>query len=78
MSGTAESWEDLSLELSGSWSRTEATGIWSDESFIYISGHGFNLDTGRTEALLWTRAIPAPGSAALLAAAGLMTSRRRR
>jgi hypothetical protein len=52
--GDAASWEDLSLALSGSWGDTNARGIWSDENTIYVAGSGFNNESGRSEALLWT------------------------
>lgn len=58
--GTAESWEDLSLALPGSWGETTAFGIWSDTTTTYVVGHGYNLDTGRYEALLWTRPLDLP------------------
>jgi hypothetical protein len=65
--GTAESWEDLSLFLPpGSWGYTSAGGIWRDGSTAYVIGTGFNLDTNREEALLWTRIVPEPSSIALL------------
>lgn len=76
--GTAESWEDLSLALTGSWSNTSANGIWSDGLFTYVVGNGNNLETGITEALLWTRPVPAPGAALLLALGGRWPARRRR
>jgi hypothetical protein len=57
-SGDAESWEDISLALPGSWSRTSARGVWSDGATLYVVGSGLNNDTGRIEALLWSRPIP--------------------
>lgn len=75
--GTAGSWEDLSLTLSGSWIETFATGIWSDHATLSITGYGFNVDTERTEALLWTRAIPAPSNLAMLGFGGVAALRRR-
>ena len=50
-------WDDLSLALSGSWGDTQARGIWSDATTIYVVGWGFNNSTAQTEALMWTRAI---------------------
>jgi hypothetical protein len=76
--GTAESWEDLSLALAGSWIETFATGIWNDGSTLSVTGRGYNLDTGRTEALLWTRQVPEPSALALLGLGGIFAGRRRR
>lgn len=55
--GTAASWEDLSLALTGSWGATTAQGVWNDLTTTYVAGYGFNNDTHRNEALLWTRAL---------------------
>ncbi|MCC6678115.1 MAG: PEP-CTERM sorting domain-containing protein [Phycisphaerales bacterium] len=77
-SGTAESWEDLSLSLTGSWGETFATGIWSGGSTLSVTGYGYNLQTERTEALLWTRPVPAPSAFAVLGLGGLVAARRRR
>jgi hypothetical protein len=52
--GSAETWEDLSLLLTGSWSSTVASNIWGDATTTYISGYGVNNATGLVEALLWT------------------------
>lgn len=57
-SGTSGSWVDLSTFLSGSWRDSYATAIWSDGTSTRITGYGFNLDTGRYEALLWTQSDP--------------------
>jgi hypothetical protein len=54
-SGSADSFEDLSSALPASWGETLAWDVWSHDSKIYVLGSGFNIDTGRTEALLWTR-----------------------
>lgn len=56
--GTAASWVDLSTFLPGSWRDSYAQGIWSDGVTTRIVGYGFNLDTGRYEALLWTQSDP--------------------
>lgn len=56
--GTTQSWVDLSTFLPGSWRDSYAQGIWSDGTITRIAGYGFNLDTGRYEALLWTRSDP--------------------
>lgn len=76
--GTAGSWEDLRLVLNGLWGDTLATGVWSDSVNTYVVGSGFNVDTGRNEALLWVRPIPEPASAGLMALGGLALIRHRR
>ncbi len=66
--GTAASFEDLSVDLPGSWGasysnlgpawgNTFATGVASDGTTLRISGFGQNLRTGRREALLWLRPV---------------------
>lgn len=55
-SGAAASWTDLSTFLSGSWGSTSATGLSTEGGILRVSGYGFNAETGRVEALLWTRA----------------------
>jgi hypothetical protein len=80
-SGTAGSWEDLSLALPGgpsSWHNTQARSIWSDANTLYIAGDGFNVAAGQDEALLWTRPVPAPGTGVLFGLGGLVFTRRRR
>jgi len=77
-SGTAASWEDLSVALTGSWVHTRAEGIWSDEAMLYVVGSGMNLGTNRWEALLWTRPVPAPSALLLQSLGGLIAARRRR
>jgi hypothetical protein len=59
-SGSAASWEDLSIYLSGSWGNTEPLHVWTDGSTLYVAGHGVNNNSvppGRTEAILWKRPI---------------------
>ena len=56
-SGSAGSWEDLSLALPGIWSQTYAHGGWSDGSNLIIAGWGLNATLGRYEAFLWTRPL---------------------
>lgn len=68
---TAESWFDLSTVLPGSWGDTYAQGVWADGTTLYIAGGGFNNDTQRNEALIWSRPIPAPGTLAALAIVAL-------
>ncbi len=53
-SGSAASWVDLHAMLPGTWRDSLAHGLWSDGTTTRIAGYGFNLDTGRYEALLWT------------------------
>lgn len=69
--GTAESWVDLNEFLPPGFDYATATGIWSDDSVIYVSGHGGSRMTGSQYALLWTRPIPEPHSFLLLSLAML-------
>jgi len=34
-----------------------ARSVWSDGVTLYVAGSGFNVQTGRNEALLWTRPV---------------------
>jgi hypothetical protein len=75
--GTAASWFDLSAFLPLGFTHSYAWDISSDATTIYISGFGFNTLTGQTEALLWTRPVPAAGTTLLLGL-GCVLGRRRR
>ena len=60
-SGTAASWVDLHAFLPAGFStNSTAQSVWSDASFIYVAGYGYNSLTGHYEALLWTHAITPP------------------
>jgi hypothetical protein len=59
-SGTAASWEDLSLALPASFSESRAQGIWSDAAMLYVVGSGRNTVTNQFEALLWMRPLNPP------------------
>jgi len=74
-SGSAESWLALPLP-GGSWDWTRASSVWTDGTWTYVGGSGFNLATGREEAILWT--IPAPGTVGIAVAGVLCCLRRRR
>jgi hypothetical protein len=78
-SGSAQSWEDLSLALTGFWGDTYAQSVWDDGTTLFIAGYGRNYATNRTEAILWTRPIPASGATgAFLLATGLLLMQRER
>lgn len=74
--GSADSWEDLGAALEPSLVWSAAMGVWSDGSTIFVSGFASDL-AGRNEAVLWTRPIPAPGTALIVIAAGGVIARRR-
>ena len=57
--GSSGSYEDLAVGLQGDWSASTARGVWSDATTVYIVGYGFNDDTNRYEAVLWTRPVSA-------------------
>ena len=77
-SGSAASWENLSLVLPGSWGDTVARSIWSDGAFMYVAGFGLNNISGHDEALLWTRPVPAPAAACVFVIGWLAIPRHRR
>ncbi len=52
-SGTAASWVDLHVYLPSNFSESSAEAIWHNGGITYVVGSGFNLTTGRTEALMW-------------------------
>lgn len=76
-SGTAESWEDLHALLPSEYFFSFTTGISTDGTNLYVSGFGFNTESGHEEALLWTRPIPAPGASTLLAIGCVLGWQRR-
>jgi len=59
-------------------SSSEAYGISNDGINIYVSGSGFNTPTGRNEALLWTQAVPEPGTSGLLCLGTILLAMQRR
>lgn len=75
--GTADSWEDLHTYLPAGYSGSHAYGIASDGVNYLVAGLAVNAATGKSEAVLWKRPIPAPGSAVLAGLAGLAAVRRR-
>lgn len=77
-SGSRDTWLDLSAFLPSDLIRSEARGIASDGQNLYITGYAINSTTGREEAVLWVRPIPAPSVAMALGLGGLLASRRGR
>src|SRR5581483_6066174 len=69
--GTADSWFDLSVLLPAGFSSSEARGIFRDDANLSIVGYGHNTLTGRDEALLWSRPVPASSTVVLLGLGGL-------
>ena len=53
----AKTWEDLHAELSPGFTWSQAHGVWHDGTTLHIVGHGLNSQTGRTEALMWSRPL---------------------
>jgi hypothetical protein len=81
-SGTANSWIDLHSLLPSRLFSSEATSISTDGVNIYVTGTAFGTDPNgfnfRSEAVVWTMPIPAPGVLAVLGFAGLVAAHRRR
>jgi hypothetical protein len=57
-SGTAASWEDLHAFLPTDYSSSRAQAIWTEGGVTHVAGFGSNTTTGRTEALMWSKASP--------------------
>jgi hypothetical protein len=78
--GTAASFVNLHSFLTPfTFSSSDAWGVWSDGVNVYVAGSAFNDGTSRSEAVLWTMAIPEPSSlSAVAAAVGLVALRFRR
>lgn len=77
--GSAASWEELPLPPSLLFYNSIATGVWSDGTTLFVSGYAFSPDDGSTsEALLWSRPVPAPGAGGVFAACGVLAMRQRR
>jgi hypothetical protein len=76
--GNAESWEDLSLVLPGSWGDTFAQAVWADATTLRVAGWGRNMQNGSFEALLWTLSIPTPSSLTLVVIGAILSARRHR
>ncbi|QDV91911.1 hypothetical protein RAS2_30190 [Phycisphaerae bacterium RAS2] len=78
--GTAETWVDLHTFLPVHYQSSEARGVWHDQDagITYVVGHGFNINTGRNEALMWTLPEPGSGLLAMAAMLGLTATRSRR
>ncbi len=55
--GTSDSFENLSVYLPQNFGDSEATGIWSDENYIYVSGWADNYSTGLGSAILWRKPL---------------------
>ena len=55
--GTSESFEDLSVYLPQNFGDSEATGICSDENYIYVTGWADNYSTGLGSAILWSKPL---------------------
>lgn len=83
--GTAASWEDLSVNFPSSFGihvRSFARDVWTDGNTLYVAGYGefFDLSTftQTQQGFLMTRPIPEPGSALMMAIAGIAAIPRRR
>ncbi|MEZ6235585.1 MAG: GC-type dockerin domain-anchored protein [Phycisphaerales bacterium] len=55
--GTAASRVDLHSFLPATFLTSQAESIWTSAGVTYVAGHGYNTQTNREEALLWTRGM---------------------
>lgn len=56
--GTASSWVDLHPLLPPTFTSSVARGVWSNAKFTYVTGSGFNAQSGHDEAILWVKLPP--------------------
>lgn len=56
--GSAASRVDLHAFVQPAFFDSQATSITIEGGFIHVAGFGYNLNTARQEAILWTRAVP--------------------
>ena len=75
--GTAESFTALSPFLPSGYGQSIATSVATDGARFYVGGYARNLMTNRDEAFLWI-GVPAPGSAWMLGALGILAAKRKR
>ncbi len=64
-SGTAESWVDLHELLPKQFESSMARGIWHDDTYTYVVGHGYNSKRDRNEALMWRADYSPSGSGSM-------------
>jgi hypothetical protein len=79
--GTAASFVNLHSFLTPfTYTSSEAWGVMTTTTNVYVVGSAFNSGLARSEAILWSIAVPEPGSISAIAATGLcaMCLRRRR
>jgi hypothetical protein len=56
--GSADTYENLSLYLPPSLANdSEATCVWSDATTLYVGGYATDVATGRSRAVIWSRAL---------------------
>lgn len=78
-SGTAGSFVNLHAFLTpGTYSTSEALGIWTNGTTIKIVGSAFNSVLSRNEAILWTVTVPEPGTITLTSIGIVAACARRR
>jgi hypothetical protein len=60
--GTADSWEELPLpaDFDGFLTGSDAYGVWSDATTLYIVGSAFSYPPERHAVLLWSRPLGCP------------------
>lgn len=75
--GTAASFLSIHQYLPPGYGQSVATSVAVENGILYVGGYAWN-SASQQEAFLWTGPVPAPGSLALLAGAGILTARRRR
>lgn len=63
--GVPWQWVNLHAFLPSNYTESYASGIWGDESHIYVVGWGRNNATGRDEALMWVKSSQPTGACCL-------------
>src|SRR5262249_41009489 len=76
--GSAASFVDLSAVLPAHYGVSDASGVLSTATDVWVAGYAHNQTTNTFDAIVWHESIPAPGSMVPIAGVLLGAARRRR